>query len=376
MNPILYLELTFGNAVFSVETISTGGKLALTSKGLGTLTEAVWYMYGIIAKAPPETRLAEAITLTRRVALRLNNLKAFPISEFEFIIISEQGQLVGINPRFEYNFYDGFNRIILPNKSFSWPKYGNTGILPTPRPNNLDIRKSGIRSTHAKKECCRVKASEVEPEADGIIRFTPEFNIDTKFDNANFYRAQNDNFTEKIFQFVNAPSFNKALFILPKLHKRCKCGDKNKCKHHKNTDKHEDKPATTANNLQLLVTEIYQIALQIQNNQISWEAGSSAILSAIEAYDKYLVAGARSVFYMNMQNGLFFLQFIQRYNLPTKDCSVAFTIDGAIDFTNDNLNDLIFSVSEVPVDEDMSDALYSPIIGIFAYGNVADPEVF
>lgn len=378
MDPISYLEITFGNTTFSVETIFKGGKLAITSKGLGTLTETITYMYGIIARTPVETRLSEAIALTTRVATRLSNLKAFPISEFEFIIIQEQGQLIGINPRFEYNFYDGFNRIIMVNKSFSWPKYGNTGIKSFPVINsknakkaNNTIRSSGIRTALSKKECCRVRASDVMPEADGIIRFTPEFNIDTNFDNANFYRAQNDNFTEKIFQFVNAPSFNKALFILPKLHKikRCKCGDRCKCK------KKPLPAATTANNLQLLVTEIYQIALQIQNNKVSWEEGSTTILAAIELYDTYLVQGARSVFYMNMENGLFFLQFIQRYNLPTKDCVVAFAIDGAIDFTDDSLNDLIFSVSEVPVDEDMSSAIYSPILGIFAYGNVPDPAV-
>ena len=352
MNPISYLDIVFGDVGFPVEVFRRIPKTAITSKGLGTLTECLTYMYGLIAKRPEDAQM-----LTQYMALKLVPIKAFEFSEDEFILIRDRGQLIGINPRFEYNFYDGYNRIILPNKSFSWPKYGNTSIRSIPNAGS-NIRKSGIRHSLHIKECCRIRGSNFVDQNDetGIIRFTPKFNIDTKFDNANFYRAQNDNFTEKIHQFVNAPAFNKALFVQKKLH-RC-----NKL------------PSTTANNLQLLVMEIYQIALQIQNNKISWEEGSGKIVAAIESYDVYLVEGARSVFYMNMQNNLFFLQFISRYNLPKKDCVVAFTIDGAIDFTDDNLNDLIFSVSEVPVDEDMSDAIYSPIVGIFAYGNVADPE--
>lgn len=347
MNPISYLDISFGDAKFPVEVFTKIPKTAITSKGLGTLMEAITYMYGLISQSPQDVEI-----LTKYLALKLVSIKASQFSEDEFILIRDKGQLIGINPRFEYNFYDAFNRIIISNKSFSWPKYGNTGIRTIPLKISEKARKSGICVQD--KESYRIQGS-IKENAGGIIRFTPEFNIDTNFDNANFYRAQNDNFTEKIFQFVNAPAFNKSLFILRKLH----CGKNPKIIH-----------ATTANNLQLLVIDIYQIALQIQNNQISWETGFTYIIEAIESYDKYLVYGARSVFYMNIQNNLFFLQFINRYNLPKSDCVVAFTLDGVIDFTNDKVNDLILSVSEVPVDEDMSDAVYSPILGIFAYGNI------
>lgn len=376
MNPISYLDISFDNAKFPVEVFTRfqSGKTAITSKGLGTLMEAITYMYGLIAKFPADEKLPRAIILTQSVTLKLVPIKANETSEDEFIIIQNNFELIGINPRFEYNFFDGFNKIILANKSFSWPKYGNTGIRTIPpqganlqRRNmtsgvqrnragveqNLQIRSSGMQQNNEGRECCRVRGSEVEGgEMKGMIRFTPEFNVDTKFDNANFYRAQNDNFTEKISQFVNAPSFNKALFILPKLRR--------------------DKKAlsTTANELQLMVIQIYQTCLQIQNNEISWEEGSEIILAAVENNDKYLVPGARSVFYLNMQNNLLYMQFINRYNLPKSDCSVAFTIDAAIDSTSDSLNDLIFSVSELPVKEDMSDAIYSPIVGIFAYGDI------
>lgn len=404
MSQISYIKIGYqNNVVFNVEIVTRGDKTGITSKGIGTLTEAITYMYGLIAKQPPAERFAIAQTLCDFTGSTLEPIRVDFVSEFTFVLYEHGGQLLAINARFLYNFFDSFNLIFIANKSFSWPKYANPGLRTTTStasttPSQLtattrnistrerkaiekkaiegkvNVRSSGIQSHNEKKECCRVNASEVDTQGGGLIRFTPEFNIDTSFDNANFYRAQNDNFTEKIFQFVNAPSFNKALFIRPKLHKvkRCKCKCEKKKKQHKS--KHESLPTTTANDLQLMVAQIYQICIEIQNNQVTWEDGSAAIMSAIEENDKYLVKGARSVFYLTMTGGLLYLQLINRYNLPSSDCVVAFTVDGAIDFTSDSLNDLVLSVSEVPVDEDMSEAIYSPIVGIFAYGNIPDPE--
>lgn len=382
MDPsIEYITLSLDKTYFLIQyKITTQGN-AITAKGVGTLMEAINYMYGTISAAPAATRNAVAKAQTDSVTRQLRRLKPFADSEFSFVLVQNGDQLIGINPRFEYRFYDTALNLVLINKSFSWPKYANVavnnfGFLPQAELKNIKVRPSGIRVHKSKKECCLLKKSDIAPNASGIIRFTPEFNVDTQFDNANFYRAQNDNFTEKIRQFVNAPAFNRALFLRPKAEQNqdkggCKHCDCDSCYKKRKEKKKKNKVyTTTANDLLQMVTAIYQISTAIQNNEITWQDGSEQIIALVEAMQKYEVKGARSVFYLGMQDQLIYIQFINRYNLPQSDCVVAFTVDGAKDFTNDAKNDVILSVSEVPVDEDMAEAIYSPVTGIFAYGDV------
>lgn len=373
MDPSLqYYQFFFDdNVYYTIEVKAMAGKFGLTSKGLATLMQAITHLYELVAKKSKEAKLAYAQTECKRLEARLSPLKSDPVfSEFIFAIISDRGQLIAINPRFDYNFYDNVRKMMVPNRSFAWPEYVNSsvnGYLVVTEVNNRDRNvsvliaetDSGIRK-YSNKRCCAFIESEFAVNDTGLIRFTPEFNIDTKFDNANFYKAENDNFTEEISQFINAPSFNKALFIRPALRK---------CKHkhgHKKYIKYTG-PVTTATDLQLMVASIYQIALAVQTEEITWENGSEQIIRQFENMNEYLVKGARSVFFLQMENNIY-LQFINRYHLPKSDCVVAFTLNGVQDFTKDNRKDLILSVSEVPVDEDMSEAIYSPIVGIFAYG--------
>lgn len=369
------IEIQIDNTVFLIDVLISGSTTSITPKGLANLMECINFTYTKISSTSANSRLQKATDLTTLITDSILPIKYALTNKFAFQIVKNGNILVAINPRFEYNFYDFSLRIGVRNDSLSWPKYlqayfdppgvGNRILVANRNANPAISFRNDFRIDSEKRESCCIKHSEILPESKGLIRYTPEFNVNTQFDNANFFRAQNDNFTKYVNQFVNAPSFNKALFIRPKLIKK-KCH----CKKNKNK---EIIPSTTANDLQNMVVEIFQTALQIQIGEISWEVGNEKILTSVESMDKYLVKGARSIFFLNYDDELISLFFCRRYNLPNSDCVVGFSLDGIDDFDYDDRKDVIMSVSEVPIDEDMSEAIYSPIVGIFAYENTIEP---
>jgi hypothetical protein len=184
-------------------------------------------------------------------------------------------------------------------------------------------------------------------------------------------------------------SVNRALWLTEKLHtgkKECRCKKciKKKCKCSRCSKKCSERelekchkrnlPSTTASDLLNMVMAIYQTSVLAQRGTITFEQALEQILSLSEPFEQYIVKGTRSIFLFSMEDNLLNLVFIKRYNLPSSDCVVAFNLLGIQDLETDGVNDVVMGVSEARVDEDMSDAVYNPNIGLFMYLN-EDTEI-
>lgn len=205
----------------------------------------------------------------------------------------------------------------------------------------------------------------VDSESGGYVQFTPEFNIPTDFDNANFIRAEDDNYTNRINEFINSPQFELALHIRPKISKKCK---KCHCKHKKNKTQ-----VTTPTALKALVRFIYQTCLAVQTERISVEEGKNMIQSKIQDFEKYRSNGSFIYNFSIDEDGFIFITFCTRYHLANNDCIVGFTMEGTYDIFQKReeaeFNQIIMKASAVPIDEDMTDVVYPSNTGIFIWND-------
>lgn len=227
-------------------------------------------------------------------------------------------------------------------------------------------------------------------ESSGTILFTPEFNLPTTFDNANFMRAEDDNYTAHAEQFINSPQFNLALYVRPKMFadpndkicRRCrrhcdkitgdiggcrKCKKRCQKKHHR---KFKCKKFTSTIFLQNSVNLIYQFCQRIQREQITFEKGKAMIDDQIKRMSEYKAEGA-AMYELEMIDGFLYMFFCTRYYLRNTDCIVGFMMQGYTDIFQGRegaeYNEIIMSASSAPIDEDMSDAIFPTNTGVFVY---------
>jgi len=119
-----------------------------------------------------------------------------------------------------------------------------------------------------------------------------------------------------------------------------------------------------------MIVFIYQTVVSLQLGTISFEEATNQINALVLDFDKYVVKGSRDIFYFTMNGEFIYFVLVKRYNLLQSDCSIAFNLKNGPYF--DKYNNIIMGVSEVPVDEDMSEAIYNPNIGLFF--NIEDPD--
>ena len=363
-------EVTNLPTKFSVEYIQAGGGVGLTTwggkAGLTTFRGAIQYLYSLISGQSPLKRLAYAQKWTTYILNNIAFLVSFLGQGFQLItVVANPNVLLSIIPRFAVfeAVLEGNIPIIQPGSRFSFPQM----LLD-------DIPNLGAFAFIADED--------VE-QGSGYIIFTPEFNIPTNFDNANFYRAEDDNFTNNVSQFINSPSYDRALFVRPRLQSSCheckKCCKCKKC--HKCQNKQTDLPYTTTQLLQGMVMALFSTCTDLTQGLISNDEATLLINERIASMAQYEVEGScRCTNYFDPgTEGDFLLIFCKRYRLETSDCIVAFTFQGVNDFINGSdlrvNNQVIMNASAVPIDENMGDALYSPNNGIFVYADIVSSRV-
>lgn len=232
----------------------------------------------------------------------------------------------------------------------------------------------------------------VPAESSGHIKFVAEFNKNSHFDNVHLEDNLDENFTNHSEKFINLPQFNLALFVRPKLfsenqkHRICrKCrrhcekvadivGGCEKCKskcQRKHCENFKDKPFTNTAFLTSSVILIYQLCQRIQRKQITFEEGKKSIDEQVEKMSKYLSEGSAMYELRIDQDDNLIMLFCNRYNLKNTDCIVGFTMNGINDIFKGRpeaeFNEVLMGVSAVPIDEDMSDAVFPDNNGIFIY---------
>jgi len=315
------------------------GSLGLNITGCAELNNAISGLYELTVNQPANTRTNYAIYWGSQLLSQLEDILA-PDDYRNFDIgINPDGTLRSITPNFRYKFAeDAFGQIFI--------KFLEPAFLP----------------------------KYLEAESGGFVQFTPEFNIPTTFDNANFVRAEDDNYTNRIDQFIISPQFNLALHVRPKTYKYESCPNKDCYKCEKRI-KREDKcrKYTTTSALQAFVTFCYQTCLKVQKEEISASEGEGMILEKIDMFKKYRGAGASTYNFEIDPRGFVNLVFCTRYRLKNTDCIVGFTMQGIPDIfterTEPEFRQIIMNASSVPIDEDMTDAIWPSNTGLFVYEN-------
>jgi len=319
----LNIQLTYQLPVEQV------GSLGLTIRGVAELNNAIAGFYELTGNQPQNTRAIYARFWADSIISQLSSVivaGAFNLN------VNINGNLVSITPNFRYReVIQGFIKIV---PATFLPKY-------------------------------------VEAESSGYIQFTPEFNIPTTFDNANFIRAEDDNYTNHISEFINSPQFNLALHIRPKIKLNSKNKKCDRCRQYHNKCKPQKITNTSA--LKALVIFLYQTCLSIQREKISVKDGVKLIKEKIAMFDKYQTGGEGTFSFNVFDNDFIELILCRRYRLKNTDCIVGFTLQGVNDIFNDQegaeFNQIIMNASSVPIDEDMSDAIFPSNTGLFVYTN-------
>lgn len=366
-------EVTNIPTKFSIEYIQAGGGIGLTTwgpnAGVTTMRSALSYLYKLINGQSPNRKLAYARfwckyftdTIAIIISFLGKGLQIFPQKDNPNLLSS-------IIPGFSTfeALLRGNDIVVEAGSRFGLPQYVETSQRSLA--NRKSGRNTGNRSVTA-------TGDGTASDFSGFIQFTPEFNIPTNFNNANFYRAQDDNYADDVSLFINAPSFDRALFIRPKMEAPIKC-NKKKCKKcQRKIDTNPTlyiRPTTTAQSVQAMIVSLYQTTVQISRGTITEEEGKALLDARVAEMDKYVIPDASTVYYFDPgENGYCVMVFCKRYRLKTTDCIAGFTLQGVNDFFTGNpersANQVMMGASAVPIDEDMSDALYSPNNGIFVY---------
>jgi hypothetical protein len=379
---LIKLNLQF--TTYEIEVLRTGTEsFGITARGLASLYQALNYTFFRIQAQPPEERFNYALQyLVEAIQIPLlpiqDGVRSF---RFELVRDPQTGILVIIFNRFYYRTATARKEgsfwvtDVAQNSSASWPTYqsvkpfivtpqriANNSKIATTQENFRLTSGASLKIHNTEKKVWNFQNSLINPDDNGLIRFTPEFNVDSSFNNANFFTAPDDNFEDNIQDFINSPAINKAMWILPKLNGQKKnCG----CKH---CTKKKQVPSTSVADLSAMIISIYQTVSSLQQGTITFEEATLEIDSILENFEKYVVKGARNIFYFTVQDNFIYLVLVKRYNLLQSDCVVAFNLQTGSDFL-ESYDKIIMGVSEVPVDEDMSEAIYNPNRGLFFYLN-------
>jgi len=196
--------------------------------------------------------------------------------------------------------------------------------------------------------------SYVPSEGSGFILFTPEYNSDTEFDNFNFGKVIDDDFTKDIGTYISDPQFEKAMFIRPRKYykeKKGKCKKCKKCK--KSYHKTKITKYTTAPFLQEFVISAFNIYRDVYRNLLSSEEGINIVNERYNYMKPFLAEGFTPNFTQQIEDGRYYLMLCARFRLKTNDAILGFILEN-----DDDLNDIILKISNVPIDEDMDDSNY------------------
>lgn len=316
---ILNIQLTY---LLGIQ--QAGPSIGLTIKGIAELNNCIAGLYDLVLNQPANSRVEYSRYWSDRIISQLSLV----LDSGNFNINpSVNGFLISITPNFRYRQnVKGFIKTV---PSTFLPKY-------------------------------------VEAESSGYVQFTPEFNIPTDFDNSNFIRAEDDNFTNHIDEFINSPQFNLALHVRPKKHRKC-----HKCHNRHCESRESTKNFTNTSALKALVIFLYQTCLSIQTEKISVETGLEMINEKLSMFEKYKAKGASTYSFSVFDNGFLELILCIRYHLQNTDCIVGFTMQGINDIFNNRdgaeYNQIIMNASSAPIDEDMSDVIYPSNTGLFVY---------
>lgn len=179
----------------------------------------------------------------------------------------------------------------------------------------------------------------------GFTILVPTIGIEDKINNIGFTTepTYGDLFSQYKSTIVSYPEADMAINICPKKKKKC-C----QCKKFHARKKSE---STSAAVLTSMVTGIINASNSIVQKIVSFGEGKKIIQDTVNDYNKFLADDNYMIGIFNKKNGFLFV-FCGRYKLLKNDALVAFSL------SEDPEIGIIMSVSSVPMQNNMNDAVF------------------